>query len=81
MSKQPQSDKPKYKNIGLGLQLGSEMVAGLVVGIGIGYVLDRWLETKPLFFIIFFILGSITGVWNVIKALKRVQNELNEKND
>ena len=50
------------------LRIGTEMVAALIVGVGIGYFLDNWLETKPWFLIVFFFLGAGAGVLNVYRA-------------
>lgn len=54
--------------MGLGLRAASELVAGIVVGGLIGWRLDVWLGTKPAFLIVFFVLGAVAGVWNVIRA-------------
>ena len=52
---------------GFGLRAGVEVVSALVVGIGIGWVLDRWLGTWPWLFLVFFVLGSVAGVLNVYR--------------
>jgi len=44
-----------------------EMVAGAVVGVLMGWQLDTWFETKPLFFIIGFFFGVAAGVFNIYK--------------
>ena len=54
----------------LGLRAGSEFVAAIIVGGAIGWGLDRLLSTKPLFLIVFFLLGTVAGVWNVVRATK-----------
>ena len=51
----------------LGLRAGSEFVSAVIVGLGIGWVLDRALGTNPAFLIVFFLLGVAAGVWNVIR--------------
>ena len=51
----------------LGLQAGSEFVSAVVIGAGIGWVLDKGLGTKPAFLIVFFMFGVAAGVWNVIR--------------
>lgn len=56
--------------IGLGMRIGVEMVATLAVGGGIGYMLDRWLETAPLFMVVFLFLGGAAGVSNVYRVVK-----------
>ena len=46
---------------------GSRLVSALVVGVAIGYLLDRWLGTKPWLLILFFVLGSAAGLLNVFR--------------
>lgn len=50
------------------LRLSVELVAGLVVGGVIGWGLDRWLGTNPLMLIVFFLLGAVAGIYNVIRT-------------
>ncbi len=54
--------------ISMGLRAGSEFVASIVVGGLIGWLIDRWLGTKPAFLIALFLVGSVAGVRNVIRA-------------
>ncbi len=51
----------------LGLRAGSEFVSAVVIGSGIGWVLDRVLHTNPAFLIVFFLIGVAAGIWNVIR--------------
>jgi ATP synthase protein I len=51
----------------LGLRAGSEFVSAVVVGLGIGWVLDRALGTNPAFLIVFFLIGVAAAIWNVIR--------------
>ncbi len=51
--------------IGLGLRVGVELVSALAVAVAIGYGLDRWLHTRPLFLAVFVPLGGAAGVMNV----------------
>ncbi len=55
--------------LGFGLKIGIELVAALMVGIGIGLLLDRWLDTGPLFLVVFFFMGSAAGFLNVYRAV------------
>jgi ATP synthase protein I len=52
----------------LGFRVVTELVAGIVVGGGLGYLLDRWLGTKPFLLILLLILGAAGGFWNIIRA-------------
>ncbi len=52
---------------GLGFRAGVEVVSALVVGIALGWFLDRWLGTWPWLFLLFFVFGSVAGVLNVYR--------------
>ncbi len=56
------------KAMSLGFRVVSELVAGIIVGGGAGYLLDRWLGTKPILLILFGLLGTAGGFWNIIRA-------------
>ena len=53
---------------GMAMRIGVELIAALIVGVGIGLLLDRWLETAPLFLVVFFFLGAGAGIMNVYRA-------------
>ena len=61
--------------VGNAFKLGTELVAAVVVGTIIGFILDNWFDTKPVLIIIFFLFGSAAGIVNVIKAAKRMQKK------
>ena len=61
--------------VGSAFKLGTELVAAVVVGTIIGFILDNWFDTKPWLIILFFFLGSIAGILNVIKVAKRMQEK------
>jgi ATP synthase protein I len=51
-----------------GFRLSSELVAGVLVGAGIGWLLDRWLGTLPWGMFVFALLGFTAGVLNVMRS-------------
>ena len=61
--------------MGTAFKLGTELVAAVVVGTIIGFILDNWYGTKPWLILIFFFLGAAAGLMNVIKAANRMQKE------
>ena len=61
-------------NIGQAFKLSTELVAAVLVGTIIGFILDSWFDTKPWLIIIFFFVGVIAGILNVIRSAKKLQN-------
>ena len=51
-----------------GIRLSSELVAGVLVGAGLGWLLDRWLGTTPWGLMVLGLLGFAAGVLNVMRA-------------
>ena len=65
-----QKDRPSKSALPEGMaaimgRVATELVAGVVVGTFIGWMLDRWLDTSPLFLLVMFFLGAIAGMLNV----------------
>jgi ATP synthase protein I len=55
------------KAMALGFRIISELVAGVVVGALLGWQIDEWSGMRPLFLIVFLMLGTAAGFWNMIK--------------
>jgi ATP synthase protein I len=51
-----------------GFRLSSELVAGVLVGAGLGWLIDRWLGTLPWGMFVFALLGFTAGVLNVMRS-------------
>ena len=51
-----------------GFRLSAELVAGVLVGAVIGWLLDRFLGITPWGMIVFVLLGFVAGVLNVMRA-------------
>lgn len=54
--------------LGLAFRTGIELVSALAVGVGIGFLLDKWLDTTPWFLLLFFFLGAAAGFLNVYRT-------------
>src|ERR1700733_5807580 len=59
--------RPSGSAMSRGLRAGSEFVSAVILGLGIGWVLDRVLHTNPAFLIVFFLIGFAAGIWSVIR--------------
>ncbi|MEE8189490.1 MAG: AtpZ/AtpI family protein [Kiloniellales bacterium] len=62
----------RTSGLGFALRIGTELVAGVAVGTGIGLLLDSWLDTGPLFMILLFFLGAGAGMLNVYRTVSRI---------
>ena len=69
---------------GIAFRFTTELVAALVVGGGLGWGID-WLfghfgfQTRPVFLIVFFILGAAAGIRNVMHAATQINAEIAAK--
>ena len=59
--------------IGTAFKLSTELVAAVAVGTIIGFIFDKTFGTKPWFILIFFFVGVIAGITNVIRSAKNMQ--------
>ena len=66
-------DKDPPSSIGTAFKMSTELVSAVVVGTIIGFILDKTFGTKPWLIIIFFFIGVIAGIINVIKSAKNMQ--------
>ena len=81
--KKLQEERQRSKSLGMpptrtgqSLHLGIEMAATLAVGGGIGWFLDRWLDTSPWLLIVFLLLGIGAGLSNAFRLARRYGDEL-----
>jgi ATP synthase protein I len=55
-----------------GLRIGTEFVAAILVGSGLGYLVDLGLGTSPWGLLILFVMGFAAGILNVIRAVTQM---------
>lgn len=67
--------KPAPTSMGIAFRFTTELVAALVVGGGLGWGLDWLFKTRPVFLVIFFMLGAAAGIRNVMRAAKELNEE------
>lgn len=66
------------KSLGMdktGMTAGVELAAAVIAGTAIGYGLDAWLGTRPLFMICLFFLGVATGFYKVYLLTNNLGNK------
>ena len=67
------NNKKSSAALGAALKLSTEMVAAVLVGSIIGFILDNWFDSKPWLTVIFFFAGAAAGISNVIRSAKLMQ--------
>ena len=70
-----ESTKKKENGTGFAFKISTELIAALVVGVGIGLIVDNYLGSKPFGLIIFFILGSFAGFLNIYRVMRRIEKQ------
>ena len=59
--------------LGVAFKMSTELVAAVLIGAFIGFILDSWFDTKPILIIIFFLMGVAAGITNVFRSAKNMQ--------
>ena len=62
-------------SLGKALKISTELVAAVVVGSIIGFLLDNWFDTKPMLTICFFFMGVAAGITNVFRSAKKMHKK------
>jgi ATP synthase protein I len=76
--------RPPPTQLGIAGRFSTELVAALLVGGGLGWGID-WLfgrfgyQTRPVFMIVFVVLGAAAGILNVVRAAKEINAEIAAK--
>lgn len=73
----PDDDEMPSSGLGIGMRIGTELIIAVMMGVGIGWFVDRTFDTNPWGIMVFSILGMASGILNVI----RVANKLNKPAD
>lgn len=68
---QPSNDV-NAQGMRLAFRVVGEFVSGVLVGAGLGWLIDYWLGTSPWGMIVLLLLGFVAGVLNVLRAVGKV---------
>lgn len=74
-------DNNPNEGVGQAIRIGTDLLSGLIVGAGIGWFIDGWLETRPWFMILFFFLGAGAGILNVYRSAGLIERGSLKKTD
>ena len=66
--------KPYFKNTPFRVSI--ELVAGIMVGTGMGYWFDRTFNMSPWCLVVGFFLGCSAGFYNVYRYSQKLKDEL-----
>ena len=64
-----------YSQAQLAWRMVIELVAGLMIGFGIGLGLDTLLGTRPIFLVLFTLLGFAAGVQTMVRSAREIQEK------
>ena len=68
-----QNKENNSSTLGVAFKMSTELVAAVAVGTIIGFIFDKTFGTKPWFILIFFFVGVVAGITNVIRSAKKMQ--------
>ncbi len=60
---------------GVGVQIAADLLAGVLVGAGVGYVLDMILGVRPIMLAVFLLFGGAAGFLNVYRTVKNEEKK------
>ena len=63
----PEKEKKRTSLYLESLNIGFYLAIPLLAGVFIGIMIDKWLQTKPVFILIFITLGMIASLYNLYK--------------
>ena len=64
---------------GVGYRMSIELVVGICAGLGLGWLIDARMGTKPWFMIGLMFVGLAAGIFNVVRLSKDVQRRMDKQ--
>lgn len=58
------------------VRVAVEFVSPVFIGICIGYLLDKWFDTRIIFMLILAIFGLAAGMLNVYRTAKQIEKDI-----
>lgn len=71
----PSSQDPMFAGMGQAMRVGTDLIAALIVGGGLGWLVDTYLfSSTPWGLVVGLILGLVTGIRNAYRTAQRWDN-------
>jgi ATP synthase protein I len=67
-----------YRKLAALSSLGLMLPSSIAVGLFFGYGLDKLLGTHPWMLLIFLILGTVSGIYSLIRGLSKYKDDPND---
>lgn len=79
--REDQGSKGSYNDslAGVGYRMSIELVVGICLGLGLGWLIDTQMGTKPWFMLILMFLGLVAGVLNIVRLSRDVQRRMDKR--
>ncbi len=65
----------KYGKFADLFSLGLVLPSSIVIGLAIGYYMDKWLGTNPWLLLVFTLLGVASGLFSLIRAIIKLNKD------
>ena len=73
----PSPPQGSQSQLGIAFRLVADLLAGVIVGGGVGWALDRVFATSPILLIVMFLIGVAAGMRNVIRTARDINQRQN----
>lgn len=74
----PPREAGNAKMLGLAWRLTIEILAGIGVGGFVGWWLDKWFGTAPLFLLVLLFLGMAAGLLNSVRTVAEMRRKMDD---
>jgi ATP synthase protein I len=69
------NSKKKKSGYGIGMKMSLDLFSSILVGMMIGLGIDNFFSTKPVFLLIFLVLGIIAGFYSLYKSAQNLNKK------
>jgi F0F1-type ATP synthase assembly protein I len=61
-----------WQALAISSQFGVLLAVSVLIGFGLGWLVDRWLGVGPIAYFVGATLGMVSGVWSMVKLVRLV---------